>query len=88
MIHVDKVKVAHGTTLLSDLSLELYPCALEFYGDEYKKIIDETLHRTYLYEWTNESFLDIMCQITRREIKPTEVQKQIDKEKKLLDFII
>ena len=86
MIHVDKVKVAHGTTLLSDLSLELYPSALEFYGDEYKKIIDETLHRTYLYEWTNQSFLDIMCQITRRAIKPSEVQKQLDKEKTTFGF--
>lgn len=83
---MDKIKVAHGTTLLSDLSLELYPSSLEFYGDEYKKIIDEALHRTYLYEWTNQSLLDIMRQITRRDVKPSEVQKQLEKEKSTFGF--
>lgn len=83
---MNKIKVAHGTTLLSDLSLELYPTALEYYGDEYKKVIDETLQRTYLYEWTNQSFLDIMRQITRSDVKPSEVQKQIEKEKITFGF--
>jgi len=83
---MDKLKVVNGTNLLRDLSLELYPSALEFYGDEYKTIIDETLNRTYLYEWTNQSFLDIMRQITRRDVKPSEVQKQIEKEKTTFGF--
>lgn len=83
---MDKIKVAHGTTLLSDLSLEMYSPAVKFYGDEYKNIIDETLQRTYLYEWTNQSTLDIMRQITRSDIKPSQIQKQIEKEKTTLGF--
>lgn len=83
---MDKVRVASGTNLLSDLSLELYSSALEFYGDKYKNIIDETLNRTYLYEWTNQSLLNIMCQITRSEIKPSQIKKQLEKENTTFGF--
>lgn|GEM_PF-3521767 len=83
---MDKLKVAHGTTLLSDMSLELYPSALDYYDDKYKKIIDETLQRTYLFEWTNQSFLDIMRQIVGPNLKASQVQKQIEKEKTTLGF--
>ena len=41
---MNKINTIYGSKLLSDKTMELYPYALKFYGNEYKSIIPEKLY--------------------------------------------
>ncbi len=83
---MNKIKTLKGTSLLSDIAIELYPSALKFYGDKYKFIIDDTLNRTVLYEWTKESPIEIIRDITKENVKPNQIKSLIEKEQTTFGF--
>ena len=49
-----------GNQKLIDISLELYPYALKFYGEKYKEIIESTLANTELYQWNGIDFKNFL----------------------------
>lgn len=59
-----KIRVVNGSTILSDKAMELYPYAIQYYGDKYKSIVDSALDKTIIFEWHNEPKEEVFRQTT------------------------